>query len=449
MEQLKGYFSEDLTLESDIYADLLDYGRHGDIAKWLLEMGEADMASYVDSIDTSLSDSSFYGQLKAAITGLKVSGPDIANLKPTFGKCFSFEGMKCDVKDNEATVSVSFKVLMCVNEAYELSVSSNWGTRAEMINPSNHPEGQIACFVFTLRKRPGKKLGEITVGVDGKNVLPLDSSSSPRFDGKLEESSVSSNNDIISYDIKGVHFNLIKVESGTFLMGDGYNDSYEHTPVHTVKITKDYYIGETLVTRRLFNAVMPFHNHNWEKDEQTLDLPATGVSWKETLDFVKCLNKISKCQFDLPTEAEWEYAAMGGTYSKGFVYSGSDILKDVAWTYNELMNEMKGQLQKVAQKKPNELGLYDMSGLALEWCLDWHGEYPGDILQENPKGPSTGDWKVVRGGYSACFKSELPQYRICHRDSRDSNREQPETLEKIQLPVSFRVVLRDYNDREL
>ena len=165
--QLKGYFSEDLTPESDIYADLLDYGRHGDIAVWLRELGETELASRIESIDTGLSDSAFYRQLKVTITGIDDNtGP----IKPAFEKCFSFAGMKCNVKGNEAKIIVSLKILMCVNETYELSVSSNWGTRGVIINPYHYTEGKTACFDFTFRKRPGKDVGKIYVQAEEKSL---------------------------------------------------------------------------------------------------------------------------------------------------------------------------------------------------------------------------------------------------------------------------------------
>ncbi|MBQ0058018.1 MAG: hypothetical protein KBT20_10225, partial [Bacteroidales bacterium] len=140
-------------------------GRHGDIAEWLREMDEAELASKVESISSDLSDSAFFAHLKAVITGTEVK--DIESLKPEFDKCFTFEGMKCDVKDNEAKVTVTLKVLMSVNEKYELCVSSNWGTRALMVNPYDCPEGKTVTFDFTLRKRPGKEIGKLSFLVDG------------------------------------------------------------------------------------------------------------------------------------------------------------------------------------------------------------------------------------------------------------------------------------------
>lgn len=165
VEQLKRYFAENITPESDTYADLQDYGRHGDIAVWLREMGEPEMAGKVGSISGDLNDHAFFAQLKAAILGTEIKADE--SLKPSFDKCFAFESVKCEVKDNEAKISTSLKVLMSVNEEYELCVSSNWGTRGEMVNPHNYSEGKIITIDFALRKRPGKELGLLSLFVDG------------------------------------------------------------------------------------------------------------------------------------------------------------------------------------------------------------------------------------------------------------------------------------------
>lgn len=184
LEQLKSYFSEDSIPGSDIYADLLDYGRHGDIALWLSEIDESELSSRVESISTGLCDSAFYAQLKAIITGEDVV--DSVPLKPAFTSCFSFEDLRCDVNDTEGKVIVFFKVLMCVNEEYVLRVSCNWGMRALMVNPYNYPKGKIVSFDFTFRKRPGKDFGDISVTIsDGKDFLqPSVSSSSSSFENE-------------------------------------------------------------------------------------------------------------------------------------------------------------------------------------------------------------------------------------------------------------------------
>ncbi|MBP5484357.1 MAG: SUMF1/EgtB/PvdO family nonheme iron enzyme, partial [Bacteroidaceae bacterium] len=112
-------------------------------------------------------------------------------------------------------------------------------------------------------------------------------------------------------------------------------------------------------------------------------------------------------KFRLPTEAEWEYAARGGKQSKGYKYSGSNTPADVAW-YEE---KSDGKSHPVATKLPNELGLYDMSGNVWEWCQDWYGSY-SSTTQSNPTGPSSGSYRVHRGGSWRNFAGDC---RVSHR----------------------------------
>ena len=379
VDQLKEYFSMDLTPESDIYADLLDYGRHGDIAEWLCEMVEPDLASRVKSIALDLSDSVFYAKLKATITGSNMTDSDVMSLKPSFDKCFSFEGLKCDVKDSEAKVTASFKVLMCVKEEYELSVSSNWGMRGMIINPYGHPEGKTASFTFTFRKRPGKDIGEITIKADGKVLA----------DEKVFSQSIDNNGDILVGNVK---FKMIHIEGGTFTMGatrEQSSGAYENEkPAHQVTLDS-YSIGETPVTQRLWQAVMGSNPSCFKGEQQ----PVEGVSWNDCQEFIKKLNQKTGKNFRLPTEAEWEFAARGGMKSKGYKYSGSNKINEVAWYSGNSSYET----HPVKKKSPNELGIYDMTGNVWEWCQDCYGSY-NRRTQTNPAGLASGSTRVRRGG---------------------------------------------------
>ena len=126
--------------------------------------------------------------------------------------------------------------------------------------------------------------------------------------------------------------------------------------------------------------------------------PVENVSYNDCITFINKLNTQLSGQlpsgrkFRLPTEAEWEYAARGGNRSRGYRYSGSDKLGSVAW-YRDNSGDKTHQ---VKQKQANELGLYDMSGNVLEWCNDWFGSYSSSS-QTNPKGPSSGSDRVMRG----------------------------------------------------
>lgn len=212
-----------------------------------------------------------------------------------------------------------------------------------------------------------------------------------------------------TFDVKGVSFTMIKVEGGSFLMGateeQGNFSSRDEKPAHTVTLS-DYYIGETEVTRALWNVVM-----DGKLDEEASRQYAVGgVSWLDCQTFITKLNEMTGLTFRLPTEAEWEYAARGGKYSKGYKYAGSDMLDDVAW-HRDNSNDVG---HPIAQKLPNELGLYDMSGNMYECCYDWYGPY-GTAPQKNPQGPPTGTNRVYRGG------SRFNYYVHCRISYRSNN----------------------------
>ena len=195
--------------------------------------------------------------------------------------------------------------------------------------------------------------------------------------------------------VKGVEFKMIKVEGGTFSMGatseQGSDAEGDEKPIHSVTLS-DYHIGETEVTQELWQAVMG-SNPSWFKGDN--QRPVESVSWKACQKFIKKLNRLTGKEFRLPTEAEWEYAARGGKYSKDYVYkySGSNDADEVAW-YG---SNSGGKTHSVKTKKANELGLYDMSGNVREWCNDWYGDYQR-YSQTNPTGPSEGEYRVLRGG---------------------------------------------------
>ncbi len=168
-------------------------------------------------------------------------------------------------------------------------------------------------------------------------------------------------------------------------------DCYDlEEPAHKVTLN-DYYIGETEVTQAQWRAVMK-NNPSYFKDCD--ECPVEQVSWNDVQDFISKLNSRSGgARYRLPTEAEWEYAARGGSLSKGYKYAGSNSLKKVAW-YDDNSGD---KTHPVKGKKANELGIYDMSGNVWEWCSDWLGNYLSGN-QTNPTGPNTGDYLVLRGG---------------------------------------------------
>ena len=140
-----------------------------------------------------------------------------------------------------------------------------------------------------------------------------------------------------------------------------------------------------------------------------LQRPVERVNWNECQEFLSKLNALTGEQFRLPTEAEWEYAARGGAKSRGYKYSGSNTLSDVAW-YEENAYNVEGGIDdygthQVGTKSANELGIYDMSGKVWEWCNDLYGAYNSDD-QTNPKGASKGNIRLFRGGGWGSTESE-------------------------------------------
>ena len=195
-----------------------------------------------------------------------------------------------------------------------------------------------------------------------------------------------------------VKLKLVKVEAGTIGMTfEGGERSYsERTKSHPVTFKKDFYIGQTEVTQAQWKAVMG----NNPSDNSGDDLPVENVSWNEAMEFCEKLNETGMApdgwMFTMPTEKQWEYAARGGKKSKGYKYSGSNSIGEVAW-----FNKNSGlDPHPVARKRANELGLYDMSGNVWEWCLDdWYTE--SDRLE--PEFTRDNDYaygwdRVCRGG---------------------------------------------------
>ena len=217
---------------------------------------------------------------------------------------------------------------------------------------------------------------------------PASSSSSPS-----SPSSSSSSKEV--FTVKGVSFTMIRVDGGTFRMGatdeQGSDAFDEEKPAHDVTLST-FSIGETEVTQALWQAVMGSNPSYFKDNPQN---PVEEVSWDDCQEFIKKLNSLTGKSFRLPTEAEWEYAARGGSKSRKTKYSGGSDIGSVAW-YEDNSGD---KTHPVRGKSPNELGLYDMSGNVMEWCADWYDEgYYKSSPQSNPKGPSTGSYRVDRGG---------------------------------------------------
>ena len=203
------------------------------------------------------------------------------------------------------------------------------------------------------------------------------------------------------FTVNGVTFKMVKVLGGMYTMGatdeQGTDAEEWEKPAHRVTLST-FSIGQTEVTQELWEAVMGSNPSYYTGDPKR---PVESVTWSACRNFITKLNSLTGRTFRLPTEAEWEFAARGGRWSRGYKYAGSDSIGDVAWCWNTIPSQTMGTpgygSQPVASLTPNEIGLYDMSGNVWEWCQDWHGNYTSDD-QVDPTGPLAGLFRIMRGG---------------------------------------------------
>jgi len=189
---------------------------------------------------------------------------------------------------------------------------------------------------------------------------------------------------------------MIKVEGGTFTMGDSEMEGEkDEQPAHEVTL-KSISIAKTETTVLQWKTYCSATSRQMPQPPSWdwIDThPIVNVSYDDVVAYCDWLRDKTGELYRLPTEAEWEYAARGGKQSKGYKYSGGQSIDMTCW-YEANSNK---QTQAVAQKRANELGIYDMSGNVWEWCKDWYGPY-ASAAQTNPKGAASGSDRVLRGG---------------------------------------------------
>ena len=233
--------------------------------------------------------------------------------------------------------------------------------------------------------------------------------------------------------VRNLVANMVLLEGGTFRMGaqsgqpqgDNFDPEAEddESPVHEV-IMKDFYIGKFEVTQREWRTIMGYDLEWSEQYGKGDDFPAYNISRTAALQFLEKLSAMTRLPFRLPTEAQWEFAARGGSCSQHYRFSGSNQVDEVAWHHGN----SDGVLHPVGGKLSNELGLHDMSGNLWEWCRDSYGPYSA-IPQTDPVTES-GSLFVLRGG----AWTYLPAY--CRTTCRDSY-----NGDDASVSVGFRVAM--------
>ena len=212
------------------------------------------------------------------------------------------------------------------------------------------------------------------------------------------------------YPIVKPAIDMVFIQGGKIRRGcpnlDGAGCLIDERPRHEIKL-KHFLISRTPVTQLQWASVMGINPSHFHGNDS---LPVEQVSWNEVHEFIRRLNAMTGKKYRLPTEAEWEYAALGGAKASGQPFFGQRFLADVAWyEYNS-----GGRTMPVGGREPNELGLYDMIGNVWEWVNDWYDrDYYSTGQINNPRGPRGGTDRVYRG---CAFNSGEQHCRISMRN---------------------------------
>lgn len=205
---------------------------------------------------------------------------------------------------------------------------------------------------------------------------------------------------------------MVLIPAGWFAMGSE-KENYEERPSHKVYVDA-FYMDKYELTQEEYEKVM---GEGGAFYGERANVPVKGVSWNNAVKYCNkrsqmeglepCYNETTwECDFSkngyrLPTEAEWEYACRAGSTGKYCFGNEIEKLKEYAWYVRNspVYTSIRDETHSVGVKKPNAFGLYDMHGNVWEWCNDWFDKhYYSKSPEKNPKGPSGGKYRVLRGG---------------------------------------------------
>lgn len=417
LEQLQDYFRHISSDQDVLYNELLTLQRDGLIVQWLEEGTETEkaLAKRIKGLTKNLTNKEVMENLAEILTNknknFNVNFLSYLELKEVTYALTEFKQMDVAFKsirngdvinmmeehlNGTMHLRLKFKILKREKESFNLKATLSLHQQViheetSCLHLNNELSGKERLLDFCI---PAHKLQK---GVDAY-MLEVKSESQVLFSAKVSPGIP----DI--FTLNGVRFKMIKVEGGTFKMGAPNNDSDscdDEKPQHDVTL-KDFYIGETVVTQALWKSVMKGNPSSCSGEDE---LPVEYVSYNDITGFLAQLNDKLKDQlhgmkFALPTEEQWEFAARGGVKSKGYKYSGSNDISQVAWYYKNSNN----RTHPVRKKAPNELGIYDMSGNVWEWCdSPWRSNY-----NTNPDSSR----RVMRGG-SFCNRERFS--RVAYR----------------------------------
>lgn len=404
LEQLQDYFRHISSDQDVLYNELLTLQRDGLIVQWLEEGTETEkaLAKRIKGLTKNLTNKEVMENLAEILTNknknFNVNFLSYLELKEVTYALTEFKQMDVAFKsirngdvinmmeehlNGTMHLRLKFKILKREKESFNLKATLSLHQQViheetSCLHLNNEFSGKERLLDFCI---PAHKLQN---GVE-TYMLEVKSESQVLFSAKVSLCIP----DV--FTLNGVRFKMIKVEGGTFKMGSPINDpddySGDEKPQHDVTL-KEFYIGETVVTQALWKSVMKVNPSSFTGEDE---LPVEFVLYDEITGFLAQLNDKLKDQlhgmkFALPTEEQWEFAARGGVKSKGYKYSGSNDIDQVAW-YDNNSNSCTHPVRK---KAPNELGIYDMSGNVWEWCDSY--------WRENYNANPDSSRRVTRGG---------------------------------------------------